>query len=242
METLPKYRQFGEHAIEIRWPARINEATNDAVLQMDYFITENFKEQIIETVPAYHSLVVYLREKILVSEFISSVKEANNTAERRIPKTKSLVTIPVCYEDKYAIDMQYVASTHKLTPSEIIRIHTQPKYKVYFLGFLPGFPYLGGLDKRLVTPRKSTPRSYIACGSVAIGGGQTGIYTFDSPGGWNIIGKSPLQFFSTERSSLSLLRPGDFLKFESVTRSKYKKIRGEVVKGDYKIAREVYRD
>ena len=240
MKTEPSYHQFGDHAILIRWAKAINELTNEEVLQLDEFISEKFKKEIIESVPAFHSLAVYLKEGVSVSEFIEKVRATPLVDQRRIPRTKSIITIPVCYEDRYALDIEHIAKFHNLSSTEVIKIHTDSIYKVYFLGFLPGFPYLGGLDERLVTPRKSTPRNFIARGSVAIGGSQSGIYTLDSPGGWNIIGKSPLRFFSSEGSSLSLLHAGDFLRFKSVTRKTYKKIRDEVRGNTYKVEREVH--
>lgn len=242
MHVQPTYLEFGKKALLIIWEDVIDEATNDKVLQMDSFISENFRGEILETVPAYSSLAVYLKEGVPVSSFIERIKSEDLTVDSRVMKTKSVVTIPVCYAEKYALDLEHVAKFHNISTSEVIKIHTQPVYKVYFLGFLPGFPYLGGLDTRLSTPRKETPRSNIEGGSVAIGGDQTGIYTSDSPGGWNVIGKSPLQFFSSESTSLSLLQPGDYVKFRAVSREIYMQILDKVSKGSYKTEREVYCD
>jgi inhibitor of KinA len=153
-----------------------------------------------------------------------------------------LITIPVCYEPKYALDLEEVALANKLTTKKVVQLHTKEIYKVYFLGFLPGFPYLGGLDKHLYTPRKSKPRRHIEKGSVAIGGGQTGIYTIDSPGGWNIIGRSPLEFFSCKNSLQCLLKPGNFVRFVSISEKKLKKIEEEIASGTFELRKEVYND
>jgi inhibitor of KinA len=135
-----------------------------------------------------------------------------------------------------------VATFHSISKEQLIKLHTDSIFKIYFLGFLPGFPYLGGLPKALHTPRRETPRQAIKEGSVAIGGGQAGIYTFPSPGGWHIIGKSPLHFFNVEKSLPVLLQAGDYIQFMEVNKSQMKRIEIEVELGIYHIEKEVYND
>ena len=242
MNDHPTFGQFGEHGVLISWPSKIDPWINEEVLKMDAMVASTFSEEIVETVPAYHSLAVYLKTAVNVSEFISKLQERSSTSVKIVLGTTQIVTIPVCYDIEFASDIKEVASIHDITVDEVIKMHTEPFYKVYFLGFLPGFPYLGGLNKKLSTPRKKTVRKFVEKGSVAIGGNQTGIYTIDSPGGWNIIGRSPLLFFSTSIGANSLLSPGDFVKFRRVSLEEFNDIQREIESGNYKVQKEVRND
>jgi len=242
MNIKPTYQPFGESGILINWPAKINPLINDEVLQMDHLISKNFGEQIIEVVPAYHSLAVYLKDGENTADFVKLLENIDLTVNGESDRTKNIFIIPVCYEAVFAPDLEEVANFNGLSAKEAIALHTQGLYKVYFLGFLPGFPYLGGLSEKLYTPRKSKPRKNIEKGSVAIGGEQTGIYTLDSPAGWNIIGRSPLNFFSCENSLQCLLKPGYFVRFKRVSAKNYKKIKTEIEAGNYKVEKEAYCD
>lgn len=132
-------------------------------------------------------------------------------------QTAKTVTIPVCYGGEYGPDLQAVANHHHLTEEQVIDFHSKQKYIVYMIGFAPGFPYLGGLAKEIVTPRKATPRLKIPAGSVGIGGEQTGVYPIESPGGWQIIGRTPLQLFQKKSEQPSLLKAGDLVRFQPIT-------------------------
>ncbi len=241
MNLEPTYQHFGENGLLIDWPSKIDTLINDEVLRMDKLISKTFGNKIIELVPSYHSLAIYLKEDERISDFIELLKELPIFSAKKVLKIKNIITIPVCYEPKYALDLDEVAINNGINVKEVIRLHTKETYKVYFLGFLPGFPYLGGLNESLYTSRKSTPRRNIEKGSVAIGGEQTGIYTIDSPGGWNIIGKSPLDFFSSESSLRCLLKPGDFVRFSPISTKKFEKINAEVARGNFEVRKEVYR-
>jgi len=234
----PTYQHFGENGVLINWPSKIDSLVNDEVLHFDAFIGEVFGSKIIELVPSYQSLAVYLKEGESVHNFIQLLKELSASETTKPQNVRRLITIPVCYDLKYALDIEELALANKIAVKKVIELHTKEIYKVYFLGFLPGFPYLGGLNKALYTPRKSTPRINIEKGSVAIGGEQTGIYTTDSPGGWNVIGRSPLTFFSCESSLKCLLKPGDFVKFSSISKEKFKKIESEVMQGTFEVEKE----
>ena len=242
MKYQPTYQKFGENGVLVTWPSKIDSLINDEVLRLDRLIVKAFKDKIIELVPSYQSLAVYLIEGESVSDFIERLKELPISETRRSQNVKSLITIPVCYESKYALDLEEVASANKITTKKVIQLHTKEIYRVYFLGFLPGFPYLGGLNDSLSMPRKNTPRIHIEKGSVAIGGNQTGIYTVDSPGGWNVIGRSPLAFFSCESSLRCLLKPGDFVRFSSIAEADFKKIETEVTNGTFEVRKEAYHD
>jgi inhibitor of KinA len=138
--------------------------------------------------------------------------------KRRIRK------IPVCYGGELGPDLEELASLHQISAEEVVRLHSSTKYTVYFLGFVPGFAYLGGLPEQLATPRLSTPRKKVSAGSVAIGGNQTGVYPISTPGGWRLIGKTPVKLFDTESKELSFIAIGDEVKFEPITEAQFVKL------------------
>ena len=136
--------------------------------------------------------------------------------------TTNLWKVPVCYDVELGIDLEEISHTLKLSIQEIIDLHSQAIYTVYFIGFLPGFLYLGGLDNRLEIKRKSNPRLHVDKGSVAIGGSQTGVYPQDSAGGWNIIGKTPLSFFNLDHNNPCFAKPGDKIQFVPISLEEFK--------------------
>ncbi len=221
MNKFPIFMQFGEHAALVRWDAIIDINIHYQILQLKRFVSENFSEEIIETVPAYNELALYFKPHISVSKVLQKLKENYKTQLHPNPKVSNIVTIPVCYDGDLAPDMERVMAHTGLSKGEIIAKHTEPNYKVYFLGFLPGFPYLGGLPSELATPRHQTPREYVEKGAVAIGGNQTGIYPSVSPGGWNIIGRTPVQLFDLKRAQKALLQAGDEVRFRLVSKEKF---------------------
>ncbi|MBZ0328211.1 MAG: 5-oxoprolinase subunit PxpB [Altibacter sp.] len=239
MTAAPTYSTFGAHAVLVNWEASITPEVHDAVLQFDKYVSSRFSEEIIETVFAYQSLAIYLHESISANTFIQRLKNEIGGRVNVQSKTKYLARIPVCYDLEYAPDLTEVAHLHKISIAELILLHTQPTYTVYFLGFLPGFPYLGGLDPKIHTPRKSTPNPYVEKGSVGIGGGQTGVYSMASPGGWNIIGRTPIDFFSVEKRPPTFLQAGDYVQFVSISKKKYKKMLSDIEKGSITIEKEV---
>ena len=131
------------------------------------------------------------------------------------------IKIPVCYAEKYALDINEISKEKKLPVDEIIRLHTAKKYRVYMIGFLPGFAYMGEVDEQIAIPRKAQPRTKVEAGSVGIAGMQTGIYPLNSPGGWQIIGKTPVKLFNKEKDDPVLLQPGDEIEFYSITKDEF---------------------
>ena len=158
-------------------------------------------------------------------------------------KVKSVLwKIPVCYDAVFGIDLEAISKEKNLSKEEIIKRHSQAIYTVYFIGFLPGFLYLGGLDESLHVPRKSTPRLQIEKGAVAIGGNQTGVYPTESPGGWNIIGNSPIEFFNPKLETPCFAKAGDKISFKPITIQEFKTIKILVEAGVYQIESEVLYD
>lgn len=230
---------FGDRAVLIEWPKDLSTDQRREILEMDHYLGENYQKEVLETVPAYNSMAIYLNKGVDVKDFISELKEIEIFPGWDRSSSR-LVYIPVCYDAEFAPDLNIVASENGLTVQEVIQLHSNGNYRVEFIGFLPGFPYLTGLDERLFTPRLPNPRPRITEGSIGIGGKQTGIYTMDSPGGWNIIGRSPLKFFSVSEVAPSLLRPGDMVKFRVIGRAEFDNILEQVSQGNYSLEINIY--
>ncbi len=232
---------FGQHAVLINWAAQLT-LSHEIVAYLNW-IEKKFPEEIQETVPAYHSAVIYLSVKVNVHFFIEKLKKyVPKISELKNQTNHFVFTIPVCYDQEFGLDIKEVSKVNDLSTLKLIELHTQPIYRVQFIGFLPGFPYLSGLREPLHTPRKENPRPFIEKGAVGIGGGQTGIYPVDSPGGWNIIGKTPVRLFDPHLEKPSLLRAGDYLKFESVTKVQFNLMELEVASGTFQINKKAYHD
>ncbi len=162
--------------------------------------------------PAYASVLVTFDPLSVTHEKLSAMVRATLAANVPAPQTR-LVEIPVCYGGDSGPDLADVARVNGLTPERVIKIHSSAEYMVYFVGFSPGFPYLGGLSESIATPRLETPRKLVPAGSVAIGGNQAGVYPTASPGGWRIIGRTPLELFRADRKPPALLEMGDRVRF-----------------------------
>jgi len=132
------------------------------------------------------------------------------------------VTIPVCYDPEFGPDLVELAKAANLTPEDVVRLHSEATYVVFFLGFSPGFAYLGGLPQILHAPRLTTPRKLVAAGSVGVGGGETGVYPIDSPGGWRLIGRTPVRLFTPDATPPTLLQPGDTVRFSPIDREQFR--------------------
>lgn len=172
-----------------------------------------------EIVPAFSSVGIYFTHPIdletTAAEILRAVKRLPRGAGAKL-KART-IEIPVCYEPVFAPDLGEVAEHCRLSPNEIIALHSRAHYQVRCVGFTPGFPYLSGLPRELAMPRRTTPRTRVPAGSVAIGGSQTGIYSLPSPGGWNLIGRTPLRLFDPERQLPALLRIGDRVRFRAIS-------------------------
>lgn len=179
-------------------------------------------EGVVEIVPSYRSIIIFYDP---LSTDPSRLREDLLSIERRLSEIEipppRVVEIPVCYGGEFGPDIDTVAGHHELTLEEVIRLHSEPLYPVYMLAFTPGYPFLGGLPEKLHTPRLETPRTFVPAGSVGIANAQTGIYSIDSPGGWQIIGRTPLRLFDPERPEPFLLKAGDLVKFRPVSTGEF---------------------
>ena len=211
-----------DQAITIEFSQEISEEANECVIAMQHAIESNPFKGFIECVPAYGSLTVYFNDQISALDVRSQLKDfstqlSNNTKSRQITENSKTITIPVCYSTLFGFDLPWVSDYLKLSIEEIISMHVQQIYRVYMIGFIPGFPYMGILPEQLHVPRKQTPSLKIPVGSVAIAGKQTGIYPAEVPGGWQVIGRTPLMMFDPSKVPSSFLNAGDLIQFKSIT-------------------------
>jgi inhibitor of KinA len=208
---------LGDRAITIQFENIISLEVHEKVLAFIHHLHQLKVKGISEWVPAFNSVTVYYDPKtISYSEMTSVLKAAQEKKSDYRSSKKNLVEIPVCYGGELGPDLDQVARHTNLSTEEVIRIHSSKEYLVYLIGFAPGFPYLGGMDERIATPRHATPRREVKAGSVGIAGHQTGIYSLASPGGWQIIGHSSLSLFDVGREKPSLLQVGDLVRFSPV--------------------------
>ena len=232
---------MGERAILIEFQPEISEILLRDLIFYKKLLQEKFIQQKIEVINAYSSLLIFYHNDIedVYSE-VFAVNELLNTANIDKKFDSQLFHLPVCYDQEFGIDLQIISDAKKLSVEEIITLHTSSVYTLYFIGFLPGFLYLGGLDERLHIPRKNTPRARVEKGAVGIGENQTGIYPKPSPGGWQIIGNSPIEFFDKNSLPPCPFSAGDKIKFYPVTRDEFESIKREIHDGDFQLRKEKY--
>lgn len=223
----------GDQAITLQFKQVISDEVNKQVISMMNSISRAKLHGVTELVPTYASLLVYYDPRLISYQALSWQLHTLVTEQAIEPYGQREVIIPAVYGSKWGPDLEDVALYHKLTPQEVIHIHTSVQYRVYMLGFSPGFPYLGGLPSQLHTPRLSTPRAQVPAGSIGIAGSQTGMYSLATPGGWRIIAHSPLRLFEASNAEAFLLRVGDFVRFTAVSVDEYEDVRDQVLKGTY---------
>jgi len=214
----PKFRPMGDRSLLVELGDEISPAINQSV--QDLFVGLDLQQSrgILELVPSYRSLLVICDPAVIsVADLKQIIVETHNNLDRsRLPEPRT-VKIPVVYGGDYGPDLVEVAQYHRLTPEAVMGYHTQPIYRVYMIGFTPGYPYLGELPDAIATPRRNTPRTRVPRGSVGIAQKQSGIYSVDSPGGWQIIGWTPVDLFDPRRNPPSLLVMGDRVQFYTIS-------------------------
>lgn len=209
---------LGDSAIVIQFADEISISINEKIRAIAEFLDEYTFEGFVEYVPAFSSITIYYSPKLVTFQELE-IMIAEMMAE--LPDLISgnhsgIIEIPVVYGGEWGPDLEFVAAYNKLSTDEVISIHSSVEYLVYMIGFAPGFPYLGGMDKRIATPRKETPRSRIFAGAVGIAGTQTGVYPIETPGGWQIIGRTTAELFNKELNDPVLLKAGDRIRFVPV--------------------------
>ena len=224
MQELPVITPLSEYAVLVRTGSELTPENNEQVLALFRQLQLMHLPGLRDLIPAYNTLALvldpdYLDRAALKADPVVIVRhwiERALSAARLSPPGPVCIEIPVCYNHPDTPDLSRLSELLGLAPEEIIRIHSAATYRVYMLGFLPGFPYLGLLDERLAAPRLERPRTRVPAGSVAVAGRQTGIYPAASPGGWNLIGKTAVRLYDPAKEQPTLLQPGDFVRFIGV--------------------------
>lgn len=226
---------LSENALTIEFGSSINDDLLQRIRNFNQTLFSHPFPGFTTTVPAYASLSIFF-DPIQVSsatglpglscfEKVSNYLNAlNDQVKKTAGSSAAIITIPVCYGDSMGPDLESLAALHGLSEEEVIQLHSKAIYQVYMIGFVPGFAYLGGLNKLLSTPRKLTPRRAVPAGAVGIAGEQTGIYPLETPGGWQIIGRTPTKLFDVNRPKPSLLTAGDRVMFKPVNLEEYHQI------------------
>lgn len=230
-----RYKSGGDRAIVVEYGNEISEAVNKKVRALSYLLDREPLEAVIEVVPTYRSLMVHYDP--LISDENTMIQKLQEKEQKlgNLELPPPIVTeIPTLYGSEYGPDLEEVAKHCGLSKEEVIAIHSSTEYLIYMIGFTPGFPYLGGMDPRIATPRLENPRTKIPKGSVGIADTQTGIYSVDSPGGWKLIGWTPVPLFDLEAIHPFLLNAGDYVKFRAIEELEYQRIQEEMAEGKYK--------
>ena len=223
-----RFRLAGDRGLLAEFGEGIDPEINRKVRSMCMALERETPGGVVEIIPTYRSLLIVYDPLTVHPERLKSIIAGLESRLGHIPiPPPEQVTLPVCYGGDFGPDMAFVAETHGLTENEVIRIHTGTAYQIYMIGFTPGFCFLGGLSERLHTPRLETPRTHVPEGSVGIANAQTGVYPLASPGGWRIIGRTPVRLFAPEKKNPLRYRAGDMIRFVSITRDEYDRLYAE---------------
>ncbi len=227
----------GDSSILIEFGSEINPEINRKITSTVQLIRAQQIEGIVDMIPAFCSLLINYDPRIITYDRIQSrMAELVKMDVKASAQKKKVFEIPVCYGGDFGPDIENIAANAGLSVEEVIKIHSSCDYLIYMLGFLPGFCYLGGLDERIHTPRLANPRVKIPAGSVGIGGSQTGIYPLDSPGGWQLMGLTPVKTYDPDRETPILLEAGDYIRFVPIDREEFDRIKALVDKNEYECA------
>lgn len=236
----PKYLLAGDQAVVVELGDEIDPVLNQRVHALGRAIEKRAITGVRDLIPTYRSLLVqYDPVAVTLDDLRASVANAFESLDEESAATSSVVLLPTLYGGEYGPDLEFVAEHSGLTADDVVATHSSVDYLVYMMGFTPGFPYLGGLDERLATPRLQTPRLAIPAGAVGIAESQTGVYPTASPGGWRLIGRTPLDLFDAQRDPPALVAAGDHVRFVPLTdEAEFAEIRSQVQRGDYLVATE----
>ncbi|MFZ3576876.1 5-oxoprolinase subunit PxpB [Virgibacillus sp. DJP39] len=232
---------LGDSGVKVLFHEKVTPELNSAIQEFCQKLSTHPINGVIEWVPAFDSVGIYYNlHSISYDEISNLIKKLHIKRIKSTVNTKRLVHIPVVYGGEYGPDLERVAKHSDCTTDEVVELHQEGSYLVYMLGFLPGFPYLGGMTSRIATPRLKEPRAKITAGSVGIADTQTGIYPVQSPGGWNIIGRSPINLFDTNSSNPIVFRAGDYVKFYAISTDEFTNTKDKVENGIYELQSEIW--
>ncbi len=231
-----KYLPVGDKSLVMEFGNEISPEINKRIRLTMKGISEKNIRGIEELIPTYRSiLIIYNPLLIKHKDLVSALETLERSSSDEGNLLKRIVEIPTIYGNEYGSDIEFVAEHNNLTVEDVVNIHTSVDYLIYMLGFTPGFTYLGGLDSRIATPRLEVPRTKIPAGSTGIAGSQTGIYPIESPGGWQLIGRTPLELYNPYKNPPVLLKAGDYVRFVRIDRGDYDRIKDLVEKNEYEI-------
>lgn len=231
-----KYLPAGDSSLSMEFGNEISVQVNKRIRNTVAAIEENPPEGLKELIPTYRSIQVLYDP--MVTDFGQMVEKLQEIAEsvgEGGSDNYRIVEIPTCYGGEYGPDIEFVAKHNDLSVEEVIRIHSSTDYLLYMLGFTPGFGYLGGMSEKIATPRLEVPRTIIPAGSAGIAGSQTGIYPIDSPGGWQLIGRTPIKLYDPLAEVPVLLNAGDYVRFKPISEDEFKNIQKLVQEGLYEV-------
>lgn len=236
MYEQPRLLPAGDSALVVEFGNEIAPEINARVRSLTAALEAESLAGVVELVPTYRSVLLHfnplvVQPKVLEQHLLDLI---DNLGDLELP-APDVAFVPVCYGGEFGPDLDHVCEHTGLGAEEVIRLHTATDYLIYMLGFTPGFSYLGGMDERLATPRLKTPRTHIPAGSTGIAGKQTGIYPIDSPGGWQLIGRTPLKLYDPFRDPPVLLKAGNYVRFVAVSQDEYEEIAHQVKAGSYQI-------
>ena len=226
----------GDSSLLLQFGNAIDPEINARIAATVQLMREQHIEGVVDLIPAFCSLLINYDPRVIsYGEMRRRMEKILSVEIAAGARKKKIYEIPVCYGDELGPDLATIAEHAGLTEQEVIDIHSSSDYLIYMLGFLPGFTYLGGLDERIHTPRLANPRIRIPAGSVGIGGSQTGIYPMDSPGGWQLMGMTPVRTYDPQREIPILVEAGDYIRFVPIDRDEYGRIQSEVAQGTYRV-------
>lgn len=234
MYNKARYLPAGDKSLVVEFGNEISKVINRKIRGMMIVLGDQKIRGIAELVPTYRSLTVYYDPLVITfNELCGIISDAEKNLSTLVLPSPQVVEIPTIYGGDFGPDLEFVAQHNKLSVDEVIRIHTSTDYLIYMLGFTPGFTYLGGMSEKISTPRLKTPRTKIPKGSVGIAGNQTGMYPIDSPGGWQLIGRTPLPLYDPSQEIPVMLRAGDYVRFIPIDAAQYNLLESQISAGEY---------
>ncbi|MEA3321437.1 MAG: 5-oxoprolinase subunit PxpB [Bacillota bacterium] len=231
------FHPLGDTGIQVLFGSDISEETNQQIRMFADYLKKIEIEGITELVPAYTTLTVFYRpDKFSYKDLCNTLEDIKKVLQKEeVQSNATVFEIPVLYGGDVGQDLSEVASYNDLAEDEVVSIHSNQPYLIYMMGFVPGFPYLGGMPKEIAMPRRENPRAKIEAGSVGIAGEQTGVYPLETPGGWQIIGRTPVKLYDPEREEPILLSAGAYIRFVPVGQKEYEEIEEAVSCGEHKV-------
>lgn len=230
-----RFLPAGDTAVIVEFGDRIDRAVSDRVLRLSALVHAAHLPGVVETVPTFRSLTVHYDPLATTGADLNAAVKKLLDSRRGEEKPVKLWRIPACYAASHAPDLAEVARRTGLGTEEVVRLHSGTRFHIYMIGFVPGYPYMGDLPEPLILPRRADPRIRVPAGSIAIATNVTGIYPLESPGGWHLIGATPIRLFDPRRPRPALLRPGDAVRFEPIAVPEFDAIRAAVAADAYQV-------